>query len=177
MVLRCVISHDRINFIFLICIIFGFLGLFCGSNEFCLLFVPNNNIKIIYVVIILMMNEVHDLGVDYDEVVVNLKVIASITINSKLYTKGSLLNLEQPSVVPESLRRWYRQDSRDDAIKKIERIVCKSFTYLPKEKLVVKYLTDAKSGILNMKETYSGCVQTGARLDAILDKIESTVKV
>ncbi len=37
----------------------------------------------------------------YDEIVVNLKVIASILLNSKLYTKGSLLNLEQPSVVPE----------------------------------------------------------------------------
>ena len=126
------------------------------------------------VVLLFMMNEVSELGTDYDEVVVNLKVIASITINSKLYTKGSLLNLEQPSIVPESVRRWYRQDSRDDAIKKIERIVNKAFTYLPK---VSKYLTDAKTGILNMKETYSGCVQTAARLDAIIDKIESTVKV
>lgn len=121
-----------------------------------------------------MMNEVSELGTDYDEVVVNLKVIGSITINSKLYTKGTLLNLEQPSIVPESVRRWYRQDSRDDAIKKIERIVNKAFTYLPK---VAKYLTDAKTGILNMKETYSGCVQTAARLDAIIDKIESATKV
>ena len=119
-----------------------------------------------------MMNETLELGTDYDEVVVNLKVIASITINSKLYTKGSLLNLEQSSIVPESVRRWYRQDSRDDSIKKIERIICKAFTYLPK---VAKYLTDAKTGILNMKETYSGCVQTAARLDAIIDKIDSVL--
>lgn len=120
-----------------------------------------------------MMNETLELGTDYDEVVVNLKVIASITINSKLYTKGSLLNLEQPSIVPESVRRWYRQDSRDDAIKKIERIVNKAFTYLPK---VEKYLADAKTGILNMKETYSGCVQTAARLDAIIDKINTSIQ-
>ena len=120
------------------------------------------------------MNETIELGTDYDEVVVNLKVIASITINSKLYTKGSLLNLEQYSIVPESVRRWYRQDSRDDSIKKIERIVNKAFTYMPK---VSKYLTDAKTGIFNMKETYSGCVQTAARLDAINDKIESAIKV
>jgi hypothetical protein len=115
----------------------------------------------------------------YDEIVVNLKVIASILLNSKLYTKGSLLNLEQPSVVPESVRRWYRQDSRDDAIKKIDRVISKSFIYLQKEShklLVTQYLTAAKTGILNMKETYSGCVQTSARLDAIVDKIDNALE-
>lgn len=107
---------------------------------------------------------------EYDEVIVNLKVIASITVNSKLYTKGSLLNLEQYSVVPESLRRWYRQDSRDDAIKKIDRVITKAFTY--KKETISKYLTDAKTGVLNMKDTYSSCVQTSARLDTIIDKVD-----
>ena len=107
--------------------------------------------------------------VEYDEVVVNLKVIASISLNSKLYTKGSLLNLEQASVVPESFRRWYRQDSRDDAIKKIDRVITKAFAY--KKDAISKYLTDAKTGLLNMKDTYSSCVQTSARLDTIIDKI------
>ena len=55
--------------------------------------------------------------VEYDEVAVNLKVIASIQVNTKLYTKGAYLNIEQPMFIPESLRRWYRQDSRDEAIK------------------------------------------------------------
>ncbi len=35
-----------------------------------------------------------------------------------------------------------------------------------------QYLKEAKIGILNMKETYSICVQTMARLDTILDKID-----
>ena len=35
-----------------------------------------------------------------------------------------------------------------------------------------QYLKEAKVGILNMKETYSICVQTMARLDTILDKID-----
>jgi hypothetical protein len=113
--------------------------------------------------------------VEYDEVVVNLKVIASITINSKLYTKGSLLNLEQSSVVPESVRRWYRCDSRDDAIKKIDRVIMKAITLVNKEtppEIIVRYLKEARTGILNMKETYASCVQTAARLDTIIDKID-----
>jgi hypothetical protein len=32
-------------------------------------------------------------------------------------------------------------------------------------------LTEAKTGIENLKETYSECTQTGARLDTILEKI------
>lgn len=110
--------------------------------------------------------------IEYDEVVVNLKVIASIAVNTKLYTKGAYLNIEQQMFIPESLRRWYRQDSRDESIKRIDRTITKAVAYLQKEKAMHQYLKEAKTGILNMKETYSTCVQTVARLDTILDKID-----
>ena len=117
--------------------------------------------------------------VEYDEVVVNLKVIASICVNTKLYTKGAYLNIEQSMFIPESIRRWYRQDSRDEAIKRIDRTIARSITYLEKEKeketAIIQYLFDAKKGIINMKDTYSNCVQTMARLDTILDKIETSL--
>lgn len=117
--------------------------------------------------------------VEYDEVVVNLKVIASICVNTKLYTKGAYLNIEQPMFIPESVRRWYRQDSRDEAIKRIDRTIARSIAYLEKDKekerAIVQYLDDAKKGIINMKDTYSTCVQTMARLDTILDKIETSM--
>ena len=112
---------------------------------------------------------------DYDEVVVNLKVIGSVVVNTKLYTKGAYLNIEQPMLIPESVRRWYRQDSRDDAIKRIDRTTSKAASYIEtnKDKLMTQYLKDAKTGITNMKETYSSCMQTVARLDTILDKIKT----
>ncbi len=116
---------------------------------------------------------------EYDEVVVNLKVIGSIVVNTKLYTKGTYLNIEKPMVIPESLRRWYRQDSRDDAIKRIDRTISKASSYIEsnKDKLMVQYLKDAKIGITNTKETYSSCVQTVARLDTILDKIKTILNI
>ena len=110
--------------------------------------------------------------VEYDEVAVNLKVIASIQVNTKLYTKGSYLNIEQPMFIPESVRRWYRQDSRDEAIKRIDRTISKAIAY--NDPVMHEYLNSAKVGITNMKETYSTCVQTMARLDTILDKINSS---
>jgi hypothetical protein len=110
--------------------------------------------------------------VEYDEVAVNLKVIASIQVNTKLYTKGSYLNIEQPMFIPESVRRWYRQDSRDEAIKRIDRTISKAIAYNDPE--MQKYIEATKVGIMNMKETYSNCVQTMARLDTILDKINNS---
>lgn len=112
---------------------------------------------------------------DYDEVVVNLKVIGSVVVNTKLYTKGAYLNIEQPMLIPESVRRWYRQDSRDDAIKRIDRTISKASSYIEtdKDKHMMQYLKEAKIGITNMKETYYLCVQTVARLDTILDKIKT----
>jgi hypothetical protein len=38
---------------------------------------------------------------------------------------------------------------------------------------VLQYLKEAKVGILNMKDTYSLCVQTTARLETIIAKIDT----
>jgi len=115
---------------------------------------------------------------EYDEVVVNLKVIGSIVVNSKLYTKGAYLNIEQQMIIPEGIRRWYRQDSRDDSIKRIDRTISKAASYIEKgsDDVMVQYIVAAKIGITNMKETYSSCIQTAARLDTILDKIQIMLK-
>ena len=113
------------------------------------------------------------MDVEYDEVVVNLKVLASVTVNSKLYTRGALLNIEQHSIIPEGIRRWYHRDNRDESIKKIDRTISKALFYKPTYPLVSRYLKEAKIGLLNMKETYSLCIQTVARLDTIIAKIDA----
>ena len=109
---------------------------------------------------------------EYDEVVVNLKVLASVSVNSKLYTRGSLLNIEQSSIIPEGIRRWFHQDSRDESIKKIDRTIIKGLSYIEKYPVVKGYLRESRVGLLNMRETYSLCVQTVARLDTIISKID-----
>jgi uncharacterized protein (UPF0305 family) len=110
-----------------------------------------------------------------DELVVNLIVISKVQINTKLYTSGIYLNLEQPSYVPESLRRWIRQDSRDETIKKINRIVTRALEELKRDTLnnigYKNHLLEAKKGLLNLRETYSNCIQTVARIDTVISKI------
>ena len=112
---------------------------------------------------------------EYDEIVVNLKVIASVTVNSKLYTRGSLLNIEQASIIPEGIRRWYHKDNRDESIKKIDRTIIKALSYIQTQPLVIKYLKESKNGLLNMRDTYSLCIQTVARIDTIIVKIDAHI--
>lgn len=111
---------------------------------------------------------------EYDEVVINLKVIGALEKNNKLYTKGSLLNVESASMVPEGMRRWLRGDNRDEAIKKIDIMVNKAINLRDTVPNIVNYIPRAKIGLENFKETYSTCVQTRARIDAIIDRITNT---
>jgi len=112
-----------------------------------------------------------------DELIVNLIVISKVQINTKLYTSGIYLNLEQPSYVPESVRRWIRKDSRDETIKKINRIVIRSLDELKRDPIdntgYRNHLLEAKKGLLNLRETYSNCIQTVARVDTLISKITS----
>jgi uncharacterized protein (UPF0305 family) len=112
-----------------------------------------------------------------DELIVNLIVISKVQVNTKLYTSGIYLNLEQPSYVPESVRRWIRQDSRDETIKKINRIVMRALEELKRDNvnnISYKYhLLEAKKGLLNLRETYSNCIQTVARIDTLISKIST----
>jgi len=39
--------------------------------------------------------------------------------------------------------------------------------------LYKEYLFDAKKGLLNLRETYSNCIQTVARIDTLISKISS----
>jgi hypothetical protein len=112
-----------------------------------------------------------------DELIVNLIVMSKVQINTKLYTSGIYLNLEQPSYIPESVRRWLRQDSRDETIKKINRIIIRSLDEYARDTIknsIYKYhLLEAKKGLLNLRETYSNCIQTVARIDTLISKIET----
>ena len=55
---------------------------------------------------------------DTEEVFINLKVLQGLEKNQKLISRGQYINIEPQSIIPEALRRWRRQDSRDETLKK-----------------------------------------------------------
>jgi hypothetical protein len=111
---------------------------------------------------------------DREEIIINLKLIESVQKMQKLTTRDVYLNIESPSLIPECVRRWKRQDGRDATIRKINEIVNSAIELIKQEDAPIKdYLLKSCNGISNLKETYVACNQTCARLDMILDKIHS----
>jgi hypothetical protein len=111
---------------------------------------------------------------DIDEIVINLKLLETLDKNQKLITRDAYLNIEPNSLIPEFLRRWNRQDNRNETIKKLNNIITQAIKHLDDNNLnynMKEYLKRAMIGITNLKETYSTCSQTCARLDVLLDKI------
>ena len=110
---------------------------------------------------------------DVEEIIINLKILSQLDKNQKLITRGSYINIEGPSLIPEFIRRWNRQENRAETLKKINTIINFAIELIDKDNKydVKQYIIDSKNGIQNLKETYSTCSQTCARLDIILDKI------
>ena len=122
--------------------------------------------------------------------------------NQKLISRGQYINIEPQSIIPEAIRRWRRQDSRDETLKKINLIVNSAIEYISKQsqqqtrtnQILIEeeettrttilghkpksghemkvYLENALCGIQNLKETYATCSQTCARIDVVLNKIK-----
>jgi hypothetical protein len=119
-----------------------------------------------------------DVGIE--EIVINLKLLATVDKNQKLITRDSYLNIESRSLVPEFIRRWNRQDNRNETIKKINNVVNSAIKHIHANNEdvynVKEYLKNAQTGVSNLKETYSTCSQTCARLDVILDKMRKALE-
>lgn len=117
---------------------------------------------------------------DIDEVLVNLKVLEQIQVNQKLISRGQYLNIEYQSIVPEWIRRWRRQDNRNETIKKINIVINSALKLKTDDDKIWErlepYLEKSLNGLKALKETYAICSQTTARIEVIISKIENSIK-
>tara|TARA_B100000123_G_C25669950_1_gene401580 strand:+ start:510 stop:968 length:459 start_codon:yes stop_codon:yes gene_type:complete len=139
---------------------------------------------------------------DKEEILINLTVLENLNKDQKIISRGQYINIEPVSIIPEFLRRWHRQDNRNETIKKINLIVNSAIEFINKgqqncETLIMKKsgsfdkqvepisidlsnmktaLKNSLNGIYNLKETYATCTQTCARIDVILNKIRNCIE-
>ena len=119
-----------------------------------------------------------------------MKVLENLEANQKLISRGPYLNIEFQSIIPEWFRRWRRQDTRNETLKKINLVVNSAINYCEdNEKIIINnndksrvkdvidYLIKAINGLVSLKETYATCHQTVARIDVIINKIEQATNV
>lgn len=115
---------------------------------------------------------------DLDEILVNLKVLEQLQVNQKLISRGPYLNIEYESIIPEFIRRWRRQDNRNETIKKINLVVNSALKLKQSKDIEIDpYLSKSINGLRSLKETYATCCQTSARIDVIINKIKAVVDV
>jgi hypothetical protein len=110
-----------------------------------------------------------------EEIIVNLNVLRQLKKGQKLSTRGAFLDIEAPHMIPECIRRWRRQDTRNDMITSLNKIINSAIHLYRTDDSILPYIVKAVPGIDNLKQTYSMCHQTCARLDMILDKIHKIV--
>ncbi len=117
---------------------------------------------------------------EIDEILINLKVLESLEINKKLITRDTYLNVEPNKTIPEFIRRWWRQDDRNETLRKIDDVIEKALRLRnekDKSEVLDPYLINSIKGLRNLKQTYSLCVQTCARLDTIIAKINRNITI
>jgi len=111
-----------------------------------------------------------------DELIINLKVLSKLDKNNKLTTKEKFLNLQSSYMLPEALSRWWNGDNRDESLKFLDNLATKSIKFLNENDDLLQNIKESLVGLENLKDTYSKCTQTNARLDVIIEKINKGIK-
>ena len=101
--------------------------------------------------------------------IINLKVIAAIQPNDKLNTSDNYLNIESNTIIPVSVKRWWRSDDRNESLNRIDQIITDALT--KNSPLIESNIKESIVGLNNFKKTYSKCTQSIARINTIIEKI------
>lgn len=101
--------------------------------------------------------------------IINLKVIAAIQPNDKLNTSDNYLNIESNTIIPVSVKRWWRSDDRNESLNRIDQIITDALT--KNSPLIESNIKESIVGLTNFKKTYSKCTQSIARINTIIEKI------
>ena len=65
-----------------------------------------------------------------EEIMINLKVLENLQKDQKVVSRGQYINIEVVSIIPEALRRWHRQDNRNETLKKINFIINSAIDFI-----------------------------------------------
>lgn len=107
--------------------------------------------------------------------IINLKVIAAIQPNDKLNTSDNYLNIESNTIIPVSVKRWWRSDDRNESLNRIDQIITDALTI--NSPLIESNIKESILGLNNFKRTYSKCTQSIARINTIIEKITNKYNI
>ena len=117
---------------------------------------------------------------NYDDVILNLRILSKIKEKEKLIISNKLLNIDKRYV--QGLCRYMTEDTRDDTLKHLNLILLHSFKILDDtntDKGKVDSLTEdlkkAISGLSCLKFTYKEDEVLCSQFDLLIDKIKEKI--
>ena len=112
---------------------------------------------------------------------INLRIISSTRPHQKLNSKQELLAVEQPTWVPEMLYRFWRGDTREICLRRLEELVSEAVAMVEqagrlndkkKQNKFLCHLSNCIPGFHNLKQTYASDLTTVANLDLFIETCE-----
>ena len=118
---------------------------------------------------------------NYDDVVLNLKILSKIKEKEKLIISNKLFNIDKRYC--QGIVRFMTDDNRQDMLKHLNLILLHSFKILEdnsfeQEKItLIEDLKKAISGLSCLKFTYKDDEVLCSQLDLLIDKIKEKSKI
>ena len=117
---------------------------------------------------------------NYDDVVLNLKILSKIKEKEKLIISNKLFNIDKRYV--QSVCRFVTDDNRQDMLKHLNLILLHSFKILEDNKIktenvnsLIEDLKKSISGLSCLKFTYKDDEVLCSQLDLLIDKIKEKI--
>ena len=119
---------------------------------------------------------------NYDDVVLNLKILSKIKEKEKLIISNKLFNIDKRYC--QGVCRYFTDDNRQDMLKHLNLILLHSFKILEENSLnsdkitaLVEDLKKCISGLSCLKFTYKDDEVLCSQLDLLIDKIKNNIKL
>tara|TARA_B100000902_G_C27021375_1_gene769774 strand:- start:36 stop:488 length:453 start_codon:yes stop_codon:yes gene_type:complete len=119
---------------------------------------------------------------NYDDVVLNLKILSKIKEKEKLIISNKLFNIDKRYC--QGVCRFVTDDNRQDMLKHLNLILLHSFKILDDKSIsteqissLIEDLKKAISGLSCLKFTYKDDEVLCSQLDLLIDKIKEKIKL
>jgi hypothetical protein len=113
---------------------------------------------------------------NFENTLVNLRVIHSLQCHERLDTTQPLFKIHQPlSWVPVWAKRWWAAQTRRTDISRIHTLYQQSIHFVntnhEHSMRIIEYIRDSKSGLKNLKTTYEQDSTVVAQINVIIDTV------
>lgn len=119
------------------------------------------------------------LSAEADQILLNLKMIAKVRQHEKISTRNSVAVVEKNGLA-QGLWRWMYGEKRTLNLQFLTQVFERAFSYLqlhPRDVRVMSEVQNATQGLQNLKTTYEDDPLTVARIQVLIDNIESRMSV